>query len=120
MIGAQRARIFIRMGQVAEKLDLTPFQNRSSRLFSMIESSLDVVQKIKLRQALMRHIKRCEPAEEQTKPLRSDELKRKELTELMYNYVWTTAKMGRLGRPNSSADDYQNESEAKIAFWKRE
>ena len=25
MIGAQRARIFIRMGQVAERLDLTPF-----------------------------------------------------------------------------------------------
>ena len=38
----------------------------------------------------------------------------------MHHYVWTTEKMGRLGRPNSSVDDYQTESEVKIAYWKRE
>ena len=47
-------------------------------------------------------------------------MNKKELTELMYYYVWTRAKMGRLGRPNSSVDDYQNESEVKIAYWKSE
>ena len=39
----------------------------------------------------------------------------------MHHYVWTTEKMGRLGRPaHSSVDDYQRESEVKIAYWKRE
>ena len=68
MIGAQRARIFIRMGQVAERLDLQPFKDRSVLLFGMIDSSLDGLQKIKLRQALLRHIRRCEPLNEQNKP----------------------------------------------------
>jgi len=43
-----------------------------------------------------------------------------ELTELMYHYVWNTDKMGRLGRPNSSVDEYYTESEVKISNWKSE
>ena len=48
IIGAQRSRIFQRMGLVFERSDLEPFKIRSKRLFKMIESLLDIFQKIKL------------------------------------------------------------------------
>ena len=38
----------------------------------------------------------------------------------MFDYVWSETRMGRLGRPNSTVDDYFLDSEAKIAMWRAE
>jgi len=58
MIGAQRARIFIRMGHIAEKIDVTPFKGRSHSLFKILDGTLTFLQKEKMREIMTRHIKR--------------------------------------------------------------
>jgi len=58
MIGAQRARIFLRMGQVANLLDLDTYKARSRRLFAMVQPSLTRPLEQRLRSIILRHMKR--------------------------------------------------------------
>ena len=84
MIGAQRARIFIRMGLLIDKIDLSPFKTRSKYLFALLESLMDTVQRMKLRQALLLHFKRNEASSIDGRFRQSKILAKAQLTELMY------------------------------------
>ena len=41
LIGANRTRIFIKLANLSQKIDLMPFKSRATRLFKMIVSFMD-------------------------------------------------------------------------------
>jgi len=114
MIGAQRARIFIKLGQIADKLDFTVFRKRASVLFSKIASILTETQAQNLCHILLKYLKRREGSQSVASIAKS----KVQLIRLFEDFVWNESKIGRLGRPNSTIDDYFQDSETKIADWR--
>ena len=101
------------MGHISFKMDFSILRARSTLICQKILKLLSIKQVNKLRQALTKHIVRShedDPEDQVTNQgallppsLVTDQT---DIVELVDFYVWNNDRMGRLGRPSSTVDDY--------------